>query len=500
MSPGRFDVAIVGAGPNGLTAAAYLARAGARVILLERRFEVGGTMTTDDYSIPHLYNIGQLALPQGEELPPFADLALADEAVSFARPDAGWHFSPAGGPGLTIGRGGIGLGSSIEQMLEASRRAIGRLLYQPPEGLDAVLAELGTDGDLSRMTPDGLAKLAADEAAAAILRYACATAGFGDHEEPLGPIGAYALAAQFSPVLVAGGTKNLASGLYWTAIRSGAELALVADVRLIERSAGGWRLRCSDGRAFDARAVVSTLDPASAIQLLTGVDVPHGLERAVREWRFDPVGSFTAHYGIKGAPPAVATVGGAERALTVMVGFAGETDVIEHLAQARAGSVPARPAGGLSVTSLHDALQAAQGPYGPLHTLRYQTLVPRSGSWDRERRAYRARCWDLVEAGEDTRLMFEFADSPRDLQRRFGRASLHHGSLTASQTLLARPHQTCSSSRTPIDGLYLGGGAIHPGLPGTLAGGFNVAAVVCEDLGLDRWWPRAADERRGAGR
>ena len=150
-----------------------------------------------------------------------------------------------------------------------------------------------------------------------------------------------------------------------------------------------------------------------------------------------------------------------------------------------------------------------RGPYWPLHTLRYQTLAPLSGTWDRERRVYRARCWDLIGAGEDTRLLFEFADSPRDLQRRFRRDSLRHGGLTASQTLLARPHQTCSSGRTPIDGLYLGGGAIHPGLPGTLAGGYNVAAVVCQDLALNRWWPRppagairpphmSNDGRRGA--
>ncbi|HEV2252254.1 MAG TPA: FAD-dependent oxidoreductase [Streptosporangiaceae bacterium] len=52
----NFDVAIVGGGPNGLTAAAYLARAGARVAVLEQRFERGGTMTSDDYSTPFTYN------------------------------------------------------------------------------------------------------------------------------------------------------------------------------------------------------------------------------------------------------------------------------------------------------------------------------------------------------------------------------------------------------------------------------------------------------------
>jgi flavin-dependent dehydrogenase len=51
-----YEVAIIGGGPNGLTAAAYLARSGADVAVLERRFERGGTMASDDYSTPFTYN------------------------------------------------------------------------------------------------------------------------------------------------------------------------------------------------------------------------------------------------------------------------------------------------------------------------------------------------------------------------------------------------------------------------------------------------------------
>jgi ketosteroid isomerase-like protein len=43
----------------------------------------------------------------------------------------------------------------------------------------------------------------------------------------------------------------------------------------------------------------------------------------------------------------------------------------------------------------------------------------------------------------------------------------------------------------PIDGLYLGGGGVYPGIPGSL-GGYNAARVVCSDLGLERWWPDPA--------
>ena len=483
MSGAPFDVAIVGAGPNGLTAAAYLARAGARVVILERRFERGGTFATDDYSTPFQYNLAQFELPLGPELPPFRELDLAEQGIRFIEPEHPFsaRLEP-GGEELVIGRGGHGLGAELEGMLaEASETGAG-LLYRPPPD------EGAPEPALAALSPRAFAERAEDPRAAVIARHACSLAGFLDADTPLGTIGAFCVARRFSPWLVAGGTKNLANALFRVAAAAGALAFVNAEVTRIERGDGGLAITTSDGRSLRARTVISTLDPAATfLRLLPAELVPAELRGAVDGWIVEPTGPFTAHFGIRGEPPA-------GDALVRIFGFDGIEEIEAHLAAAAAGERPAKPAGQLTAVSVHDPLQASPGPYGPLHVLRVQTFAPfelPGEGWDRARTEYRRSCWRLLadwfEGIGDVRLLFGFCDTPLDIERRFAttrRGSLRQGALVAEQVLERRPHPSCATGRTPVEGVYLGGGGVHPGVPGTLAGGHNVAAVVAEDLGL----------------
>jgi phytoene dehydrogenase-like protein len=495
-----YDVAIVGAGPNGLTAAAYLARAGARVALLERRFERGGTFATDDYSTPYLYNLAQFELPLGEELQPYADLDLRSHGVRFEEPTFPFAArTEPRGPELVVGRGGRGLGGEIEDMFAAASSAVAPLLYRPPSAEDELLANLrggpqSAAAALAETTPAALAEGVDDPRAGIVLRYACGLAGFLDGDVPLGLIGAFALVRLFSPAVVVGGTKNLANALARVAIGAGARGLVTAEVTEVERDRDGLRLRTADARDLRARTVISTLDPQSTfLRLLDDGLAPAELRSAAERWVVDGAGPFTCHYGIKGEPPAPAS-GEASDALIRIFGFGGPADVARHFESALSGRLSPRVAGHLTAVTAHDPLQASPGPYGPLHTLRVQTVVPFAGpdgGWDRARAACRQECWEALmtyfEGLDETRLLFQFCDTPLDIERRFATTrggTIRQGALVREQTLVGRPHPSCSTGRTPVAGLYLGGGAVHPGVPGTLAGGYNAAAVVAEDLDL----------------
>lgn len=513
----RYDVVVVGGGANGLTCAAYLGRAGARVVVLEKRFEWGGTLFTDDYSTPFFFNLCQYTLPvAARELPPYADLELDRQAVRMIEPDVPVAFVPSGGGDpLVVRRGGEGV-EGLAEMLAAVDRVVLPLLYVPPAPIEEIEATLDRgEGkrvlELARLTPGQLAETTSDSRAGALLRYLCALVGYFDADQALGPMGAFALARLLHPTLVVGGAKSLAAGLFRAGARAGVHYRTVADVAGIEVSAGELRVSCRDGRQYAGRAVVSTLDPKTTfLEVLDPGAVPGGIRDAAQGWVLDPTGPFTAHFGVKGEPPRLASAD-ATRAVVQVIGFEDATAVAEHLEAAAGGRLPATPAGHLTVTTRHDPTQAAPGPYGPLHTLRYETPAPYQhpeGNWDRERAEYRARCFELVgrqtEGLGQSRLLFNFGDSPRDLERRFRttrNGSVRQGALIREQTFAGRPHAECSSTRTPVEGLYMGGGGVHPGIPGSLAGGYHAARTVCTDLGLEVWWsePPVVQQAREAG-
>jgi len=83
----KYDVIVVGTGPNGVTAGAYLAKAGARVLLLERRHETGGGLVTEEFR-GFRFNLHAIHMMMMEVTPPYHDLDLEGYGCRFIKPEA----------------------------------------------------------------------------------------------------------------------------------------------------------------------------------------------------------------------------------------------------------------------------------------------------------------------------------------------------------------------------------------------------------------------------
>lgn len=97
----QYDIVVVGAGHNGLTTGAYLARAGAKVLVVERRHETGGALVTEEFS-GYRFNLHANYMLMLDVAPPYRDLGLEEDGCVYIRPEAEASLLKKNGDALTL--------------------------------------------------------------------------------------------------------------------------------------------------------------------------------------------------------------------------------------------------------------------------------------------------------------------------------------------------------------------------------------------------------------
>jgi phytoene dehydrogenase-like protein len=524
----RYDVIVAGGGHNGLVCGAYLARAGLRTLILERRSLVGGAAVTEEpwpgYRVSTASYVVSLMQPKivrelglsrhGYEVypldpayfTPFPDgrsLLMWDEparaAAEIARisePDANAY--------LRYTRDLDRLAAFVQPLLLRSP------VRMPPSSLDD-LREAGSLAahllrhrrtlsdvvDLMTMSvADFLDRYFVDEAVKGAL---CPGGVIGMWGGPMSPGSAYVLLhhrmGQVAGIrgawgFVRGGMGALSEAIASAARAAGAEIRCDSPVAKI-RSIGG-RARSvvlEDGTEIRARAVASGIHPTTTfLDLVGGEHLPKALVEEIERYRTRG-SSAKVNMALSELPEFTAMPGrelGPQHPEFIL------SPSIEYVERAwddaKHGRPSERPMLDCVIPTTKDPTLAPEGTHILTAFVQYApSELAEERTWDQERDALGDRVIDTISGyapNVKSAVIHREVLTPLDLEKRFGLlgGNIFQGEMALDQLYSLRPAPQAGAYRTPIRGLYLCGSGTHPGGGVMGAPGHNAARIIAREL------------------
>jgi phytoene dehydrogenase-like protein len=526
---GRTDILIIGGGLNGLIAAYYLARAGRRPLVLERREAIGGTCATG--TIAPGFRVPTLLHATGPLRPGLvAEMGLERHGLALLEPEARLFSASADGRPLVLWRDARRAAESIAafsradaerypQFGEAVTRLAGALAglldMTPPDidrpGFRDITALLGTARQvralgprdihrLLRWMPMAIADVAAEWFDTEVLRAAIgARAVLGQAAGPwsAGTGAVWFLRAAADPhvagsvVVPRGGPGALAEAVAAAARAAGAEVRTGAEVTRIEVEHGAATgVTLKSGDRLDVPTVISGLDPkGTLLRLVDGVHMGPDMRRRVHNIRTRGV-TAKVNLALGGLPAftALKALGAdAAQALGGRILVAPEIDYVERAYDAsKYGQIPAQPFLEATIPSIVDPSLAPAGRHVMSVLAQFVPYHLADGGWGDRREAL----GDLVvktlaERAPDLPGLVEHRQviTPLDLEEGWGLSEGHifQGEEALDQFFTMRPILGYCRYRSPIRGLYWCGAGTHPGGGLTGANGRNAAKAVLAD-------------------
>jgi phytoene dehydrogenase-like protein len=526
------DAVIIGGGHNGLVCAAYLAAAGLKVTVLERRSVVGGAAVTEEFH-PGFRN--SVAAYTVSLLNPkvIRDLELPRHGLRVVeRPLA--NFLPLNDAEYLK----IGAGKTQQEVAKFSARDAARLtaygerldtiadvlrdlvLETPPnvtaggwlEAMPQLLrsARLGKrltklDLPMRRELLDLFVKSAGDYLdtwfESAPIKAAYGFDGIvGNYASPYAAGSAYVLLHHvFGEVNgkkgawghAIGGMGAISQAMAKAAAERGVDIRISSSVReVIVESGRAVGVVTDQGEAIRARSVVSNLNP----RLLYGKLIdPAALEQNFREriahWRCGS-GTFRMNVALSELPDFKVLPGRAfaEHHASGIIMAPSLAYMDQAYLDAKAGGWSKQPIVEMLIPStLDDSLAPAGQHVASLFCQHVAPVLPGGASWDDHREQVADVMIDLVNSHAPNfkaSVLGRQIMSPLDLERTFGLigGDIFHGALSLDQLFSARPMLGHGDYRGPLKGLYMCGSGTHPGGGVTGAPGHNAAREIIADF------------------
>jgi phytoene dehydrogenase-like protein len=528
-SPSRiYDAVVVGGGHNGLTAAAYLARAGLSTLVLERRDIVGGCCVTEEIApgcrVSTTSYIASMLRPEV-----ISDLRLAeyglrmvpcDPAIQVPFPDG--HVVPwwadrarAKAEFAKISAKDAETFVEVDDRLKKLARYLQPFFMEPPPEIDT--RSMRGWGDLFRVGKK-FRGISSDEVSQ-LISFLTGSLGefldhnyesekiktmflannvYGKHGGPYQPGtaigllfhllsgGEHELQGFYGHVM--GGMGAITQALASSGRNMGVEIRTSAPVAHIDIRDGRARgVVLEDGTEIRARIVLSNADPRRTfLKMVAASELPNEFLHSIRGIKMEgPCAKVNlvldAEPGFTGTLPTATALERTFYTLVPSLAFAERCYDI-----AKFGEIPEELWVDCVVSSNADPSLAPAGKHILTCFVQYVPYHLREGNWDEKRELLGDRVIKKIAEyapNVPNAIVARQVLTPLDLERTYGltEGNIFHGDLRLEQLFFMRPVSGWSQYRTPVDGLYLCGAGTHPGGGVTGAPGHNAAHQVLRD-------------------
>jgi phytoene dehydrogenase-like protein len=523
----EYDGIILGAGPNGLTLAAYLAKAGLKILLLEKRFEAGGGLATEQVTLPgFLHNTHAIYMPMVDYAPPlrdFEEYLSKDYDLQFVYPSLVMAMPFADGSSLCLYQDVNKTCDSIAQFSKKDAETYRGIQQRFQTLTDDFLApatyemakpafeqmiklqttDVGREiGQWTEKTPQNIVhELFENDRVRTLFLYLSCMWGLHYDLEGVSYLVPLLINRATNYRLCVGGSHHLAHLFTKVLYRHGGMIVSPVTVKKITLENGvAAGVELEDGTAYRAKMfVASSLDPYQTFFKYVG---ENNLDKAfvtrTKDWKWELSSLFHVHMALENAPEfkAAALNPDLNKAFILVLGYETEDSLIRHYDAIHSGDLYP---GGLNCCfpSIHDPKQAPEGRHTGLISLHAPYNLSKGGAenWYRIREQEAERCVELLRRYapniETENILWRYITTPLDIENKF--ADMVHGSYKQGAYLplqmgYLRPNEECSQYATPIPRLYVCGASTFPGGLITFGPGYNAANKIAEDLGIERWW------------
>ncbi|HEX3440743.1 MAG TPA: NAD(P)/FAD-dependent oxidoreductase [Pseudolabrys sp.] len=516
-----YDGIVIGAGHNGLTLAAYLARAGLKIAVLERNPHIGGGCSTDAEQLPGFRLNLHANFYMGIGLSPLLhDLELYRYGFSYIEPPVQQAAVFRDGTGIVIHKDLDKTCASLARFskhdaetfralwhtyCEKMRPLLVSLLYNAPMPREQLLDRLsGPMGKelLSHAQHDLFSvvrKHFVDERIRTLFTsymHVITT----ENVPGAGIVFPAIFANIASFTLPVGGAVSLVNALSRVVEAGGGEVITNADVKEIKVESGrATGVVLDDGRFIGGRQfVASAVDFPSTVQMAGEELFPDPVRQKAKSWHWGNHSLVTLHLALKNPPAyrAAAFDPDVARAYNMFFGMDTIDEVASCFEDCAAKKFPRVLLGNGACNSQFDPTYAPPGrhvafwwPFAPY------AVEDGPQGWDSRRAEYTEtllNVWrEYATNLDDSNVIGSYLFTPVDVERlnsNMRQGAVRMGAYVPDQLGINRPHALMPGARTPVEGLYLCGSSSGNGGGVNGAPGYIAANAIADDLRLKRAW------------